>query len=132
MVFWVDWLLLLFSFTIYFSLLPCFLMTACDKGTFEWKVSDTDSAHWAFSSSLLCFLITACDKGTFGEGCRSRCHCLNGVGCNNVNGQCPHGDCDTGWKTRTCSEGKVFLLSYWTLCLISVIVNRLEIEHTYI
>jgi hypothetical protein len=65
-------------------------------------------------SLLLCFLITACDKGTFGDGCKSRCHCLNGVGCNNVNGQCPRGDCDARWKTNTCAESKVkvFLLSY--------------------
>jgi hypothetical protein len=41
----------------------------------------------------------------FGEGCRSICHCLNGVGCNNVNGQCPHKECDAGWKPSTCSEG---------------------------
>jgi hypothetical protein len=75
-------------------------------------VSDTDSAHQAFSLSLLCSLITACDKGTFGEGCRSSCHCLNGVRCHNMNGQCPHGDCDAGWKPSTCSEGKVFLLLY--------------------
>jgi hypothetical protein len=45
---------------------------------------------------LLCILITVCDQGTFGEECKSRCHCLNGVGCNNVNGQCPRGDCDAG------------------------------------
>ena len=61
-------------------------------------------------SLFLCFLITACDKGTFGEGCRSSCHCLNGVGCNNVDGQCPRGGCDAGWKKNTCSEGKVVLL----------------------
>jgi hypothetical protein len=48
---------------------------------------------------LLCFLITECDQGTFGQECKSRCHCLNGVGCNNVNGQCPRGHCDAGWKT---------------------------------
>ena len=45
-----------------------------------------------------------CDKGFFGEGCRSRCHCVNGVGCNHVSGQCPNGDCDSGWKSPTCSE----------------------------
>ena len=53
-----------------------------------------------------------CEKGTFGEDCKSRCHCLNGVGCNNVNGQCPSGHCDAGWKPGTCSQGKEFLLSY--------------------
>jgi hypothetical protein len=58
------------------------------------------------------FLITEYDQGTFGKECKSRCHCLNGVGCNNVNGQCPSGHCDAGWKTNTCSEGKEFLLSY--------------------
>jgi hypothetical protein len=97
---------------VFVSFLSCFLITACDKGTFERKVNDTGSVHWAFSSWLLCFLITACDKGTFGEGCRSICHCLNGVGCNHVNGQCPHGDCYAGWKPSTCSEGKVCLLLY--------------------
>ena len=54
----------------------------------------------------LFFLITACDKGTFGEGCKSSCHCLNGVKCHSVNGQCPLGDCDAGWIPGTCSEGK--------------------------
>jgi hypothetical protein len=29
-----------------------------------------------------------------------------------VNGQCPRGHCDAGWKTNTYSEGKEFLLSY--------------------
>ena len=69
---------------------------------------------YSMFSLLLYFLITACDKGTFGDGCKSRCHCLNGVGCNNVNGQCPRGDCDARWKTNTCAESKVkvFLLSY--------------------
>jgi hypothetical protein len=63
-------------------------------------------SHRASSSLLLCFLITACDKGTFGEGCKSSCHCLNGVKCHSVNGQCPLGDCDAGWIPGTCSEGK--------------------------
>ena len=67
-------------------------------------------------SLLLCFLITACDKGTFGEGCRSTCHCLSGAICHNVNGQCPRGDCDAGWKPGTCSEGKYCLLSYKIVC----------------
>ena len=53
--------------------------------------------------------MTECDKGNFGEDCKSRCHCLNGVGCNNVKGQCPSGHCDAGWKPGTCSEGKTFL-----------------------
>ena len=61
---------------------------------------------------LLCILITVCDQGTFGEECKSRCHCLNGVGCNNVNGKCPREDCDAGWKTNTCSEGKVKVFYY--------------------
>jgi hypothetical protein len=65
-----------------------------------------------FYYCYICFLITECDQGTFGKECKSRCHCLNGVGCNNVNGQCPRGHCDAGWKTNTCSEGKEFLLSY--------------------
>ena len=65
-----------------------------------------------FYYCYICFLITECDQGTFGKMCKSRCHCLNGVGCNNVNGQCPRGYCDAGWKTNTCSEGKEFLLSY--------------------
>ena len=56
--------------------------------------------------------MTECDKGNFGKECKSRCHCLNGVGCNNVNGQCPRGHCDAGWKANTCSEGKECLLSY--------------------
>ena len=65
-----------------------------------------------YLSLLLCLLITECDKGTFGEGCRSRCHCLNGDRCHNMNGQCPRGNCDAGWKPNTCSEDKVFLLLY--------------------
>jgi hypothetical protein len=31
-------------------------------------------------------------------------------------GQCPRGNCDAGWKPNTCSEGKLFLLSYNILC----------------
>jgi hypothetical protein len=75
--------------------------------------SQSPCGHCPFSL-LLYFLITVCDKGSFGEGCRSICHCLNKARCNNVNGQCPHGDCDSGWKPRTCSESiiKVFLLLY--------------------
>ena len=81
---------------------------------------------------MLFFLITACDKGTFGEGCRSRCHCLNGVKCKTVNGQCPNGHCDAGWKTHTCSESKVkvlLILSYSMLCLANKILNGTEHEH---
>ena len=59
---------------------------------------------------LLWFLMTECDKGNFGEDCKSGCHCFNGVGCNNVNGQCPNGHCDAGWKPGTCSQGKEFLI----------------------
>ena len=81
-LFWIEWLQFLFTFTNKLFLL------------------------------LLCFLITECDQGTFGEECKSRCYCLNGEGCNNVNGECPSGHCDAGWKTNTCSEGKEFLLSY--------------------
>ena len=91
-------------------------------------MSDTGSAHRASSSLLLCFLITACDKGTFGEGCKSSCHCLNGVRCHSVNGQCPLGDCDDGWIRGTCSEGKEFLLSNYSLCLINRILNGSERE----
>ena len=54
--------------------------------------------------------MTECDQGTFSEDCKSRCHCLNGVGCNNVNGQCPSRYCDAGWKPGTCSQGKEFLI----------------------
>jgi hypothetical protein len=57
-LFWIEWLQFLFTFTNKLFLL------------------------------LLCFLITECDKGNFGEDCKSRCHCLNGEGCNNKN--CSH------------------------------------------
>jgi hypothetical protein len=77
-------------------------------------------------SFFICFLITACDKGNFGKGCRNTCHCLNGVGCNNVNGECPCGNCDAGWKPNTCYEGKLFLLSYNILCYINRMVNGSE------
>jgi len=60
-----------------------------------------------FFSLLRCFLFTVCDKGTFGEDCNNKCHCLNGVGCNHVHGQCPRGVCDAGWKSRTCSERNI-------------------------
>jgi hypothetical protein len=76
LLFWVDWHWLLFS-----------------------------STNISFSL-LLWFLITECDKGNFGEGCRSSCHCLNGVRCHNVNGRCPGAGCGAGWKLSTCSEGK--------------------------
>ena len=65
---------------------------------------------------MLCFLMTECDKANFGEDCNSRCHCLDSVGCNNVNGQCPRGHCDAGWKTNTCSECNECLLSYYIVC----------------
>jgi hypothetical protein len=45
-----------------------------------------------------------------------------------VNGQCPLGDCDDGWIPGTCSEGKEFLLSNYSLCLINRILNGSELE----
>ena len=64
----------------------------------------------------------------------SSCHCLNGASCNNVNEQCPRGDCDAGWKPDTCSERifKLFLLWNWTLWLINIIFNGFEHEHKFI
>jgi hypothetical protein len=85
-------------------------------------------------SLLLCFIIADCNQGTFGAECKSSCHCLNKARCDNVKGQCPHGDCDSGWKPGTCSQSifKLFLLWNWTLWLINIILNRLEHEHKYI
>ena len=75
-----------------------------------------------------------CDHGTFGKYCNSRCHCLKRVGCNNVNGECPNGDCDSGWKPGTCSESifKLFLLWNWTLWLITKMFNGFENEYKFI
>ncbi|CAG2211544.1 PTPRT [Mytilus edulis] len=45
-----------------------------------------------------------CSASTYGKNCQFECHCLNGITCNNVNGQCPRGLCDPGWKSNTCSQ----------------------------
>ena len=76
-------------------------------------------------------MIAKCNQGTFGAECKSRCHCVNGIGCNNVNGHCPNGDCDSGWKLRTCSQSifKLFLLWDWTLWLIYIFLNGFEHEN---
>jgi hypothetical protein len=65
-------------------------------------------------SLLLCFIIAECNQSTFGAEYKNRCHCLNKARCNKVNGHCPRGDCDSGWKPGTCSESKikVFLVLY--------------------
>jgi hypothetical protein len=45
-----------------------------------------------------------CDLGTFGNNCSSNCHCINET-CNPMNGTCPDGGCQPGYKDDNCSTG---------------------------
>lgn len=53
----------------------------------------------------------ACAPGTYGNQCSSMCHCVNQP-CDPINGTCPDGGCQRGYKGNTCSTGTnvLFLL----------------------
>ena len=46
----------------------------------------------------------ACESGTFGNTCSRNCHCVNQA-CDPINGTCPDGGCQRGYKGTTCSTG---------------------------
>lgn len=54
-----------------------------------------------------------CKEGHYGINCRLVCgHCAGNVNCDVVNGSCPFGYCEAGWKQtpdRKCDQGM-----YWT------------------
>jgi hypothetical protein len=45
-----------------------------------------------------------CESGTFGNNCDSNCYCINET-CNPMNGTCPDGECQPGYKDDNCSTG---------------------------
>ena len=52
----------------------------------------------------------ACASRTFGNQCSSICHCINQL-CNLINGTCPAGGCQLGYKGNSCSTGTNLLFA---------------------
>lgn len=48
--------------------------------------------------------LIACASGTFGDQCSSNCHCVKQP-CNPMNGTCPNGGCQRGYKDDKCITG---------------------------
>ena len=47
-------------------------------------------------------IFAACESGTFGNACSMNCHCVNQT-CDPINGTCPDGGCQRGYKGTACS-----------------------------
>jgi hypothetical protein len=54
----------------------------------------------------LCVYLSACNPGSFGTGCAETCRCKSNVSCDHINGACPDGMCEIGYKGTNCSQGK--------------------------
>ncbi|KAH3781994.1 hypothetical protein DPMN_159905 [Dreissena polymorpha] len=58
---------------------------------------------YALLINLNIYYFIACDHAHFGENCSYACHCINGVSCDPVFGNCPDDLCATGWTQSNCS-----------------------------
>lgn len=71
-----------------------------------------------FTEFIICFLcylhIKDCKEGWYGDNCTKQClgHCIDGVACNHVTGQCDTG-CDAGWTGTMCENGNFALLLFY-------------------
>ncbi len=89
------------------------------------------SVHYSFN-------VSACAPKTFGQSCSQCGHCLWGVQCDKVSGQCP-GNCESGWTGTMCTTRKSYLITITVLCatkhpnmiLLSVVwKNRLLLKNS--